>query len=111
MQKIFVIAATNITESIDEAIKSRLGQPEEIPLPTKEIRKIIFEDNLSEGDLRFEMTGKIFEEFLLKKSDKMSGRDIANFVKLLKETATGTGITLGDNEQAQELIAATFVES
>ncbi len=111
LQKIFVIAATNRPESIDEAIKSRLGQPEEIPLPTKEIRKLIFEDNLSEGDLRFELTGKIFEEFLLNKSDKMSGRDIANFVKLLKETAARLNITLGDNEQTQELIAATFVES
>lgn len=111
LQKIFVIAATNRPESIDEAIKSRLGQPEEIPLPTKEIRKLIFEDNLSEGDLRFELTGKIFEEFLLNKSDKMSGRDIANFVKLLKETAARNNITLGDNEQTQELIAATFVES
>ena len=111
LQKIFVIAATNRPESIDEAIKSRLGQPEEIPLPTKEIRKLIFEDNLSEGDVRFELTGKIFEEFLLNKSDKMSGRDITNFVKLLKETAARTNITLGDNEQTQELIAATFVES
>lgn len=111
LQKIFVIAATNRPESIDEAIKSRLGQPEEIPLPTKEIRKLIFEDNLSEDDVRFELTGKIFEEFLLNKSDKMSGRDIMNFVKILKETATRRNIIIGDNNETATLIAATFVES
>lgn len=111
LQKIFVIAATNRPESVDEAIKSRLGQPEEIPLPTKEIRKLIFEDNLSENDVRFELTGKIFEEFLLNKSDKMSGRDITNFVKMLKETAARLNITIGDNEETANLIAATFVES
>lgn len=110
LQKIFVIAATNRPESVDEAIKSRLGQPEEIPLPTKEIRKLIFEDNLSENDVRFELTGKIFEEFLLNKSDKMSGRDITNFVKLLKETAARRNIKIGDNEETAALIAATFVE-
>ena len=110
LQKIFVIAATNRPESVDEAIKSRLGQPEEIPLPTKEIRKLIFEDNLSEKDVHFELTGKIFEEFLLNKSDKMSGRDIVNFVKLLKETAARRNITIGDNEETAALIAATFVE-
>ena len=111
LQKIFVIAATNRPESVDEAIKSRLGQPEEIPLPTKEMRKLIFEDNLSENDVRFELTGKIFEEFLLNKSDKMSGRDITNFVKMLKDTAARLNITIGDNEETAELIAATFVES
>ena len=111
LQKIFVIAATNRPESVDEAIKSRLGQPELIPLPTKEIRKLIFEDNLSENDVRFELTGKIFEEFLLNKSDKMSGRDITNFVKMLKETAARLNITIGDNKETADLIAATFVES
>ena len=111
LQKIFIIAATNRPESVDEAIKSRLGQPEEIPLPTKEMRKLIFEDNLSENDVRFELTGKIFEEFLLNKSDKMSGRDIANFVKILKETAARLNISIGDNEETAALIAKTFVES
>lgn len=111
LQKIFIIAATNRPESIDEAITSRLGQPEEIPLPSKEIRKLIFEDNFSEGDTRFELTGKIFEEFLLNKSDKMSGRDIMNFVKILKETAKRRKIQIGNNVETSELIASAFVES
>lgn len=111
LQKIFVIAATNRPESIDDAIKSRLGQPEEIPLPTKAIRKLIFEDNFSESDVRFELTGKIFEEFILNKSEKMSGRDIMNFVKILKETASRRNISIGDNEETLELIRETFVQS
>lgn len=111
LQKIFVIAATNRPESIDEAIKSRLGSPEKIPLPTKDIRKEIFQDNLSEKDKPFDLTGKIFEEFLLDKSDKMSGRDIVNFVKKLKETASNMGISIGDNQETFDLIVATFAKA
>ena len=111
LQKIFVIAATNRPESIDDAIKSRLNKPELIPLPTKEIRKSIFEDNLSEGDVKFDLTGKIFEEFLLNKSDKMSGRDIVNFVKTLKETATREGLIIGNNAETFGMIRAAFEDS
>ena len=46
-QRIFIIAATNRPEALDAAIKSRLaGRPLDIPLPTKEMRVLIFEDNL-----------------------------------------------------------------
>lgn len=110
LQKIFIIAATNRPEYIDAAIKSRLGNPEEIPLPSKEIRRLIFEDNFSTKDFTFELKGKIFEEFLLKKSEKMSGRDIMNFVKRLKETAKRMNITIGDNQATLELIAESFIQ-
>ena len=110
-QKIFVIAATNRPEAIDEAIKSRLGNPEEIPLPSKPMRKLIFEDNFSEKDAPFELSGKIFEDFLLNKSEKMSGRDIKNFVKALKETAARRGISIGNTQETLALIEEAFVEA
>ena len=110
LQKIFIIAATNRPESIDAAIKSRLGTPEEIPLPSKEMRRLIFEDNLSTKNFTFELKGKIFEDFLLKKSEKMSGRDIMNFVKRLKETAKRMNITIGDNRETLRLIEESFVQ-
>ena len=85
-QKIFTIAATNRFEAIDSAIKSRLsGEPIHIPLPSKEMRRLIFDDNLSKGGQVFSLQGKIFEEEVLKRSENMSGRDILNFVKALRE--------------------------
>ena len=110
LQKIFIIAATNRPETLDSAIKSRLGEAEEIPLPSKEMRRLIFEDNLSTKDVPFELKGKSFEEFLLKKSEKMSGRDIMNFVKRLKETAKRRNITIGDNEDTRLLIEESFTQ-
>ena len=85
-QKIFTIAATNRFEAIDPAIKSRLsGEPIHIPLPSKEMRRLIFDDNLSKGGQVFSLEGKIFKEDVLNRSENMSGRDIANFVKALRE--------------------------
>lgn len=85
-QKIFTIAATNRFEAIDPAIKSRLsGEPIHIPLPSKEMRRLIFDDNLSKGGQVFSLEGKIFKEEVLNRSENMSGRDIMNFVKNLRE--------------------------
>ena len=110
LQKIFIIAATNRPEYIDIAIKSRLGNPEEIKLPSKEMRRLIFEDNLSTKEFIFELKGKIFEEFLLKKSEKMSGRDIMNFVKQLKSEAESRNIKIGDNQETFDLIKEAFTK-
>lgn len=85
-QKIFTIAATNRFEAIDPAIKSRLSsEPIHIPLPSKEMRRLIFDDNLSKGGQVFSLEGKIFKEEVLNRSENMSGRDIMNFVKKLRE--------------------------
>ena len=108
-QKIFTIAATNRPEAIDSAIKSRLSnEPIEIPLPSKEMRRLIFEDNLSHGGDPFSLNGKIFEDKVLTKSENMSGRDIMNFVKTLKETATQRGLKLGNDSDTEALFDAVF---
>lgn len=110
LQKIFVIAATNRPEYIDGAIKSRLGDPEEIPLPSPAMRKLIFEDNFSTKDAPFSLTGKIFEDLIITKSEKMSGRDIMNFVKTVKERAETRHITIGNNTETFSLIQSVFEE-
>ena len=47
-QKIFTIAATNRVEVVDGAIRSRLsGTPIQIPLPSKEVRRKLFNKKLS----------------------------------------------------------------
>ena len=108
-QKIFTIAATNRPEAIDSAIKSRLSkEPIEIPLPSKEMRRLIFEDNLSQGDDTFSLNGKIFEDKVLSKSENMSGRDITNFVKALKDEATKRGIKLGNDADTEQLFDIVF---
>lgn len=81
-QKIFTIAATNRVDVVDSAIRSRLSEVITIGLPDKEMRRLIFEDNLG-----FSIKGKCYEEYMLEKSEKMSGRDITNLVAKLKENA------------------------
>lgn len=86
--KIFTIAATNRSEIIDTAIKSRLSQEIEIGLPNREKRIKIFDSKLDKYGFR--LSGKPYEEEIAKKSEKMSGRDIDNFVKKLNEKISGT---------------------
>lgn len=103
-QKIFTIAATNRVDVVDSAIRSRLSEVITIGLPDKEMRRLIFEDNLG-----FSIKGKCYEEYMLEKSEKMSGRDITNFVKKLKEKAKLVSIELGkDDAIDNELIAECF---
>lgn len=89
-QKIFTIAATNRVDVVDSAIRSRLSEVITIGLPDKEMRRLIFEDKLG-----FAIKGKCYEEYMLEKSEKMSGRDITNFVKKLKENKS---IELGKDD-------------
>lgn len=103
-QKIFTIAATNRVDVVDSAIRSRLSEVITIGLPDKEMRRLIFEDNLG-----FSIKGKCYEEHMLEKSEKMAGRDITNFVKKLKEKAKLVSIELGkDDAIDNELIAECF---
>lgn len=83
-QKIFIIGATNRIEVIDRAIKSRLGEGIEIPLPNKRSREKIFNSKFKKfnvSDLEILREG-LYNEFL-DKTDGFSGRDIDNFVKEL----------------------------
>ena len=103
-QKIFTIAATNRVDVVDSAIRSRLSEVITIGLPDKEMRRLIFEDNLG-----FSIKGKCYEEYMLEKSEKMAGRDITNFVKKLKEKAKLVSIELGkDDAIDNELIEECF---
>ena len=100
-QKIFTIAATNRVDVVDSAIRSRLSEVITIGLPDKEMRRLIFEDKLG-----FSIKGKCYEEYMLEKSEKMSGRDITNLVAKLKENAE-----LGkDDASDYKLIAECFGE-
>lgn len=106
-QKIFVIAATNRPQAMDEAIKSRLDKPIEVPLPDWEIRSQIFDANIRkfQPNQPLSVKGTRFEELVKTRSERMSGRDIANFIKNLYGNAR---IPLADDEATEKRIAATF---
>lgn len=85
-QKIFVLGATNRIESIDPAVKSRLGNPLEIPLPKDEEIIDHFKVNLKDI-LSKEFWNNLspkFIENLKERSEGMSGRDIKDFSQNLK---------------------------
>ncbi|MCI6753047.1 MAG: AAA family ATPase [Selenomonas bovis] len=104
-QKIFTIAATNRPEAVDSAIKSRLSnEPITIPLPSKQLRLLIFDDNLTQDGSTFSLKGKRFADEVLHRSENMSGRDIMNFVKKLKETKQ----VLRNDEATAELFRTMF---
>jgi len=86
-QRIIVLAATNREYMIDPAVKSRLGDSIEIPLPTeKEIRKIYnnqFKDELE--DEFISLLNQKNKDELIRKSTGMSGRDIKNICESMKK--------------------------
>ena len=110
-QKIFTIAATNRLAAIDPAIRSRLSnQPILVPLPDTEMRKLIFNDLLLDSAHPFSLSGGL-EDFVLSRSEGMSGRDISNFVKKIKERAKQQGVTLREDAATRELFDAAFKEA
>lgn len=104
-QKIFTIAATNRIHAIDKAILSRLSDvPIEIGLPDGENRIKIFNKRLKP----FSLEKVSFKDMVQQKSAGMSGRDIDNFVKKLKEVISTE--QLGDNEDTRKIFQRLFSE-
>ena len=81
-QEIFIIGATNRLKSIDSAILSRLQPQIKIPLPNKVLREKIFDSKFKE----FKLSKHLWKEEILNKTAGMSGRDITEFVKIIRET-------------------------
>ena len=86
-QRIIVLAATNREYMIDPAVKSRLGDSIEIPLPSEEeIRKMY--NNHFKNELEDEfitILNQKNKDELIRKSTGMSGRDIKNICESMKK--------------------------
>lgn len=100
--KVFVIAVTNRINVLDTAIKSRLGTPVEIPLPDAENREKLFDKNLSKKG----MAG--FKDFSFKtdfisKTNRLSGRDIKDFVDKLEQSAQLKGNLLSSYKKEDDI--------
>lgn len=105
-EKIFVIAATNRPDIIDLAIQSRLSERIPINLPSAENRIRIFDSKLKKYG--FSIRDKFYRSEIEEKTVNMSGRDIENFVKKLKERIRGTRFhkieNLGNDEESRNVL-------
>ncbi len=103
--KVFTIAATNRPAMIDGAVKSRLSQEIEIGLPDGPARIAIFDSKLRKYGFR--LSDKSYRAEIEKKSEQMSGRDIENFIKKLKEKLAGLDYkeigNLKDDEESRNI--------
>lgn len=101
-QRIFIVAATNREHAIDNAIKSRLGRPIEIGLPDRQTRLLIMDDNIRrmQKEPPFTLQRASFQGEVLAKLDRMSGRDLENFIKTLFSLRKAP---LADDEKTREL--------
>ena len=98
-QRIIVLAATNREYMIDPAVKSRLGDSIEIPLPSEEeIRKMYnnhFKDELE--DKFITILNQKNKDELIRKSTGMSGRDIKNICENMKKKTRYLNFKLENN--------------
>ncbi|MDE6781648.1 MAG: AAA family ATPase [Ruminococcus sp.] len=100
--KVFVIAATNRLNILDSAIKSRLGTPVEIPLPNAENREKLFDKNLSKkGMVGFKDFS--FRKDFIPKTNRLSGRDIKDFVDKLEQAAQLRGQLLSSYKKEEDI--------
>lgn len=103
--KVFVIAATNRVNIVDNAIKSRLGTTINVSLPDKRERRQLFANHLRKENAEKLCKLPFFDEFL-DKTNRMSGRDIKNFVMSLKTEASSKTRNLSDynsNDEVKQL--------
>lgn len=99
-EKVFVIAATNRPDIIDAAIQSRLSERIPINLPNAENRIRIFDSKLKKYG--FSLRDKFYRFEIQERTVNMSGRDIENFVKKLKEHIHNTSFHKIENLRNDE---------
>ena len=90
---VFLLAATNRIDNIDPAIRSRLQEQIEIPLPNLEARIQLLEIFLRATPLDFSLAEG--SSALAEKSQGMSGRDIQNWIARAEQKAVQRAIAQG----------------
>lgn len=98
--RVFVVAATNRVNVLDNAIKSRLGKPIVIPLPDKVQRKALFTKLLQKENMNFKSFH--FSDQFLDKTNHMSGRDIKDFVDNMRKEAQKQTRSISDYKTEPE---------
>lgn len=100
---VFTIAATNVIDKVDSALKSRLGDPIEIPLPDIECRKKMFTTFLNNAPVDFDIHQQSI--YFAKHTEGKSGRDIKDIIDQVKRKAAIRGIKSQSKIKAPILIS------
>lgn len=82
---VFVVAATNRIERVDDSVVSRLGKILEISLPTTEQRAAILESRLRESILDFPLTEGCAQ--IAERTEGYSGRDLVTLIGNVQQRA------------------------
>ena len=90
---VFLLAATNRVDDVDAAIRSRIQEKIEIPLPNLEARVRLLEIFLYAKPLDFSLAE--VSRALADKSHGMSGRDIQNWIARAEQKAVQRAIAQG----------------
>ncbi len=89
----FLLAATNRIDDVDAAIRSRIQEQIEIPLPNLEARVRLLEIFLCAKPLDFSLAE--VSSALAEQSHGMSGRDIQNWIARAEQKAVQRAIAQG----------------
>ena len=98
-QPVFVLAATNLPELIDPAIRSRLPQTIEVSLPDTEQRAAILSMLLSGKPLRFDR--ELEARRLAELTEGKSGRELRSLVELAEQNAVARAIEAGSPDTVE----------
>jgi SpoVK/Ycf46/Vps4 family AAA+-type ATPase len=94
---VYVLAATNRPEAVDEAIRSRLKDAIEIPNPDREQREQLF--RLFLGKLRTDFDVEPLAAELARRTNNIGGRAISAMVERAAQEAVNRAIAAGTPEQ------------
>ncbi len=88
--RIFVVGATNLPDTLDDALtrSGRLSERVEIPRPTKEGRKELFEYYFKKLPVGLELEDVNYD-ILSEYAVNMTGADIADIIEVMKQKANG----------------------
>jgi SpoVK/Ycf46/Vps4 family AAA+-type ATPase len=90
---VYVLAATNRPEAVDEAVRSRLKDAIEIPNPDREQRQQLF--RLFLGKLRTDFDADAMAAELAKRTNNIGGRAISGIVERAAQEAVNRAIAQG----------------
>jgi SpoVK/Ycf46/Vps4 family AAA+-type ATPase len=100
---VFVVAATNYPERIQPAIRSRLSEVIEIPLPDREARMAILRRFLRGKPLGFELPDMLRK--LADQTEGKSGRDLRSLVEQAMQKGVMRAIRAGTPDKIQITLA------
>ena len=95
---VFVLAATNLPDTVDSAILSRFPKHIEVPLPGIEEKVRILKVLLAKKPIAFDLESGCRR--IAAEGDAQSGRDLRNIVESAEQNAVGRALATGNADAA-----------